>query len=275
MNGTLIKAKDFSWYANFNISHNKDKILSLPASKVGEKGGFTESSRWYKIGGSLYNAFYVEYAGVNEQGEALFWADEDLYGTTNATNTPGKKHSFKVTNPNGATKYEQGSLLPKVYGGFGTGIDFKGIDVSVTFDYQLGGQIYDSRYKTLMGSISSATDAGKTVHKDILKSWTPNNTSSDIPRYQYLDQYTNATSNRWLTSASYLNFQSFTVGYTVPNRYLKNLGLSKLRVYASGENLYFWSARKGLDPRYSYSATESLTVYSPVRTVMGGIQVSF
>ena len=53
------------------------------------------------------------------------------------------------------------------------------------------------------------------------------------------------------------------------------MGLSKLRIYATGENLGFWSARKGLDPRYSYTGNASINVYSPVRTIMGGLQLSF
>ena len=90
-----------------------------------------------------------------------------------------------------------------------------------------------------------------------------------------MDQYTAARSNRFLTSAAYLNFQSFTVGYTLPKSWMTNLGIDKLRIYASGENLCFWSARKGLDPRYSYDGNTQVTVYSPVRTITGGIQLTF
>ncbi len=90
-----------------------------------------------------------------------------------------------------------------------------------------------------------------------------------------MDQYTTASSNRFLTNASYLNFQSFTVGYTLPKIVVKKMGISNMRIYASGENLGFWSARKGLDPRYSFSGNESVNVYSPVRTITGGIQLTF
>ena len=78
-----------------------------------------------------------------------------------------------------------------------------------------------------------------------------------------------------MTDASYLNFQSFTVGYTLPKKWLSDLGIDKLRIYASGENLCFWSARKGLDPRYSFNENTQVNVYSPVRTVTGGIQLTF
>ena len=80
-----------------------------------------------------------------------------------------------------------------------------------------------------------------------------------------------------MTSAKYLNFQSFTVGYTIPSALLKKINLSKVRIYVQGQNLCFWSARKGLDPRYSFSgqASTGIDSYAPVRTIMGGIQVSF
>jgi len=273
LQGSVIRTRDLDWSLQFNISHNKSEILKLPASKTTELGGFTESSMWYKEGGSLYNRFCAEYAGVNEKGEATYWVDAEL--GEGVTNRPGKNHDYTTTNPNNATKYEQGSSLPDAYGGFGTSLSAYGFDLSLSFDYQIGGKIYDSQYAGLMSNIADASDAGSAIHVDALKAWSPNNTSSNIPRMQYGDQYTAATSDRWLTSASYLNFQSFTVGYTLPKKLVSSLGLSKLRIYATGENLCFWSARKGLDPRYSYSSSESINVYSPVRTIMGGIQLAF
>lgn len=273
LQGSVIRTRNIDWSLQFNISHNKDKILKLPESKTTELGGFTENSMWYKEGGPLYNQFRAEYAGVNEKGEATYWVDAEL--GEGVTNHPGKNHDYTTTNPNNATKYEQGSSLPDAYGGFGTSLSAYGFDLSLSFDYQIGGKIYDSQYAGLMSNIAAASGAGSAIHVDALKAWSPNNTSSNIPRMQYADPYTAAASNRWLTSASYLNFQSFTVGYTLPKSLVSSLGLSKLRVYATGENLCFWSARKGLDPRYSYSANESINVYSPVRTIMGGIQLTF
>ena len=273
LQGTLIRTKDIDWSIQMNLAHNKDKILKLPESKTTDFGGFIDGGIWYKEGGSIYNSFRAEYAGVNEQGEALYYVDSEL--GEGVTNRPGTNRDATTTNLNNATKYEQGSLLPKVYGGFGTSLSLYGVDVSLTFDYQLGGKIYDSLYAGLMSNIADAGGAGSAIHVDALKAWTETNPNNDIPRMQYGDQYTAGTSNRWLTSASYLNFQSFTVGYTLPKKWLSDLGIEKLRVYASGENLCFWSARKGLDPRYSYSESASVNVYSPVRTVMGGLQLTF
>ena len=126
-----------------------------------------------------------------------------------------------------------------------------------------------------MAPESGNSVAARTWHLDVLNSWTPENTGSDIPRFQYNDQYTASSSTRFLTSARYLNFQSFSVGYTLPQSFTRKLQINKLRFYVQGQNLCFWSVRKGFDPRYSYGATANTNVYSPVRTISGGVQVSF
>ncbi len=293
LNADIIRSKNITWSVNFNISHNKEKILKLPESKIKVNGGFAETwipvssgatngavQMWYEEGGSLYCPFMYSYAGVNDKGEALYWYDEDLSPlggkvTANNTSKAGQKKSGTTTQIGEATRYAGESMLPKAYGGFGTTLVLYGFDVNVNFDYQIGGKIYDRQYANFMSNWVDNGDAGSAFHKDLLKSWTPNNTQSDIPRFQFGDQYTVATCDRFLASAAYLNFQSFSVGYTLPKSLLKGIGVEKLRVYATGENLGFWSARKGLDPRYDYGSTESLASYSLMRTIMGGIQVSF
>ena len=147
--------------------------MKLPESKTTDFGGFIDGGIWYKEGGSIYNSFRAEYAGVNEQGEALYYVDSEL--GEGVTNRPGTNRDATTTNLNNATKYEQGSLLPKVYGGFGTSLSLYGVDVSLTFDYQLGGKIYDSLYAGLMSNIADAGGAGSAIHVDALKAWTETN----------------------------------------------------------------------------------------------------
>lgn len=272
LTGTIVRTKDIDLSLSTNLSHNVTKILKLPESKTNQNGGFVENNLWYQVGQPLYNAFRAKYAGVNEEGLATYWIDDNLNG---ATNKPGKEYSRTTTNVNQASKYALGSLLPKIFGGFSLNARVKNFDASVTFDYQLGGKVYDTRYQSLMAPGETASDAGSTFHKDYAKAWTPNNTTSNIPRWQYGDQYSAAASDRFLTSASYLNFQSFTVGYTLPKKLLSIIDVSNLRIYAAGENLLFWSARKGLDPRYAYTGNTMVNTYSPVRNISGGVQLTF
>jgi TonB-linked SusC/RagA family outer membrane protein len=274
LTGAIVRTKNIDWSVSANLSHNTTKIIRLPEAKIADNGGFTETTdgvpAWFEVGGPLYNAFRPKYAGVNEEGLATYWVDENLKG---ATNKPGKEYSYTTTNVNNASRYALGSVLPKIFGGFSTTLRVGNVDAFATFDYSVGGKVYDSRYQNLMAPSASASDAGSNIHKDYAKSWSPTNTTSNIPRWQYGDQYTAASSDRWMTNAGYLNFQSFTVGYTLPKNIIKEV--SNIRIYAVGENLYFWSARKGLDPRYSYSTNTMVTPYSPSRNITGGVQITF
>ena len=77
-----------------------------------------------------------------------------------------------------------------------------------------------------------------------------------------------------LAEASAQGDRSDNAGYREARR-LQGKTISRIRVYVVGENLGYISARKGFDPRASFSGTSSTNVYSPVRNVSGGIQVTF
>jgi hypothetical protein len=116
---------------------------------------------------------------------------------------------------------------------------------------------------------------GDAYHKDLYKSWTPENPNSNYPRFVLGDQYTSASSDRFLTDASYLSLQNINFGYTFPSKWISKLGVSKLRVYVACENVWLWSQRKGLDPRQSYTGGASAAYYSPIRTISGGVNLTF
>ena len=84
-----------------------------------------------------------------------------------------------------------------------------------------------------------------------------------------------SSSTRFLTDASFLNIQNINVGYTLPSKWTKKLAISSLRVYMSAENVFYWSKRKGFDPRQSYDETTNATFYSPMRTISGGVSFEF
>ena len=109
----------------------------------------------------------------------------------------------------------------------------------------------------------------------LTQAWTPENPDSDFPRWQYGDQYSAASSDRFLVPASYLNFQNAQIGYTFPERLTSKIKVSRLRLYVSCDNIVYWSYRRGLDPRYSFTGSTNTAVNSPVRTLSGGINITF
>ena len=116
---------------------------------------------------------------------------------------------------------------------------------------------------------------GANFHKDLLKAWTPENKNTNIPRLQ--TEYSSnpySTSTNSLISSNYLSLNNITVGYTIPQRVLNKLHLGSVRVYFAAENVALWSKRKGLDPRQGYVSSDNNT-YSPIRSLSGGLTVSF
>ena len=116
--------------------------------------------------------------------------------------------------------------------------------------------------------------AGQNWHKDIYNAWTPENTNTDVPRMNAQDKYTNSTSDRWLTSSNYLSLNNITIGYTLPSDIVRKIAIERLRVYFTADNVGIISARKGLDPRQSYTSATT-AIYTPIRTISGGISLTF
>ncbi len=270
LNATIFDTKDFKWDVNFNMTHYKTEVTYLPEERKtmtvdGYEGYIYNSDYFVAEGLSMYNIYTYKYAGVDsETGKALYYynkkddANENIIGL-DTTDDLAK-----------ADQYLCGTSLPDFYGGFGTSLEYKGIDLSATFSYQIGGQSYDSDYAAAMG-----VNKGSAFHADLLNAWTPENPNTDVPRFQYNDSYTASMSDRFLTDASYLSLQNVTLGYTLPSRWCKKMGLEKLRIYGTADNVWVWSKRQGLDPRQSITGSASSAYYAPMRTVSGGITLTF
>ena len=294
LNGTFIRTKDFEWGANINFTAYKNEVTSIAEDNknlvINGSGGYTSGNYFYGEGHSLYTFYLPKYAGVDENGKALFYQDitekvfdeqgnpvydkngqqkTKVVGRTTTTNYSATEDG---SDP-GATYYLCGTALPWAYGGFGTHFAYKGFDFSIDFNYQIGGQIYDSDYAGMMAL--SSTGRGTAIHADLLKAWSEDNKGSNIPRLVLDDTNANATSDRFLVDASYLSLSNLNFGYTFPSKWTAKAGISKLRLYLTATNLWLWSQRQGLDPRQSITGGASTAYYSAMRTISGGITVTF
>ena len=275
----IIRSRNVQWDVNLNVSYLKNTVSYLADNVKDSKAydasgkeyeGFTSGNFFVAEGASMYTWYTYEFAGVDKETGKSLWYKDVLDEEGKRT---GKRETTDVYSQ--ATKYLTNvSTLAPVYGGFGTSLHAFGVDFAINFTYQLGGKQYDSTYSRFMYSPTSS-QTGYNFHTDLLNAWTPENKSSDIPRFQYGDSNSNSTSTRFLTSASYLNLQNVNLGYTFPERLTSKIGISAIRLYVAAENLYYWSARKGFDPRQSFSSSSNAANYSPMRTVSGGITLKF
>ena len=263
MSGIIFKNDKIVWSANVNATHYKNEVTDLD-SQVKEEG-IKDARSIIEIGGTVYDIYMKKYAGVDETtGKALYYLDPD-------------NGDYTTTDDWSAAKQARlGGTLPDLYGGFGTQVSAYGFDFSIDFSYQLGGRLYDGSYEELM---HNGDDAGHNWHTDILNAWTPENTKTDVPRLDYLDNSYQQSSSRFIVSSDYLSLNSIVLGYTLPKKWLEKLDVASLRLYVSGDNIAVFSKRKGMDPRQYYGGGGSTQTgnfsYSAMRAVSGGVTVTF
>lgn len=255
LNTSLIQSNDFTWNLYGNLTWNQNRIIKLSTDEPIEYD--------FQIieEGRPYRQFYMkEYAGVDsDNGKPLWYLNEEGDETTSDYNAAAKRYL--------------GSAEPKVLGGFGTSLNWKGFDFNLDFTYRLGGKVYDSG-----APFTGFGMAYRTPLKDVaLDSWTEDNKDAKYPQYIYNDP-NNATkdSSRFLYSGNFLRISNMTLGYNVPVKYTKKLLIQKLRAYISVDNLYTFTAGDfvGYNPE-TYSDGVIAWQYPATRTFIGGIQLTF
>lgn len=270
----LYRNENINWDFYLNFTHYSTKVTMLPddkkTAKVEGYEGYADGTRFIGEDLPLYSFYIPKYAGVDPQTGKSMWY-KDVTDPNDKSKILGRETTTEYSE---ATQYLCGAPTPDLYGGFGTSIEFYGFDLAASFTYSIGGLSYDQGYAGLMSSPTSLSIGGN-FHKDVFKSWTPDNKGSDIPRFQYQDSYSAAESDRFLVDASYLNFQNAQFGYTFPERMTRKLHVSRLRLYLACDNIIYWSRRQGLDPRQSITGATNSAMNSPVRTISGGINITF
>ena len=182
-----------------------------------------------------------------------------------------------------------GTATPTVYGSFGLNLTWKGLTLSSIFTYGLGAKVYDGIYAGKMGVSANPSS----VHQDNLNAWTgapagmtetspdridPNGTPMNytFSTYNGVSISNNAgTSDRWLVSGNYLVIKNIALSYSLPKHWLTPLQIQGLSITASGENLFTFAARKGLNPQYSFGGVTSTNTFVTARVFTAGINVKF
>ncbi|AZB01098.1 SusC/RagA family TonB-linked outer membrane protein [Chryseobacterium joostei] len=262
----IIKGEDFNWSVFGNGTYYKNKVTYLPNS-------FTSGLFKFDEGKEAYTYYMRKFAGVNAaNGNGIWYVDTfDASGNVTGQTT--------TENYAAATLYSlDKSANPKYYGGFGTKVGYKGINLSVNFGYQFGGYMYDATYAGMLQSRSSGDVTN--FHKDIYNTWTPNNTNASMPAVDRQRQNNMATSDLFLIKSDYISLEDASITYDLSKNLLPE-GISGVTFGVFGTNLALWSKRKGMDPRLtnlgSSLATNgtSMNKYGAQRTISFGLTVKF
>lgn len=309
----IVRKEDFNVNFGFNISFNKGKLNDL-----GQLVNYRESSRWastaidaefpinvgqpigqifgylndgrYEVSDfNFVNGAYVIKAGVAD-GSVVTGAI--MPGTMKLKDINGDG----VVNSSDRTII--GDTNPKYTGGFNLATNYKNFDFSAAFNFTVGNDVYNANkieYTTSTpGSPSGQfrnllTDQGSGIRWNNIDPGT-GALVTDPGALAALNANTTMWSpfmSRFVLSdyaiedGSFLRLNNITVGYSFPANLTDKIGLSKVRLYATANNVFIITKYSGLDPEVSTRRRTPLTPgvdYSPfpkARTLVFGVNVSF
>lgn len=276
-----VNNKDWRWNIGLDATFLKNKVVKLPDGK-----DILHGMQNYSEGHSIYEFYTYHFEGVDQMtGQSLYTIDPEKKETAAAD---GALTTINGTDYTTVTSYAKrdwaGSALPKVYGSVNSALSWKDLSLNVLFTYGLGGKVYDGSYHSLMGT--SVMSSGTALHKDVLQSWNGvpegmSETSANridpngLPALDFnRSTDNNAVSDRWLTSASYLVLKNLNFSYNLPQKWMNQWGISGLMLTAGIENLFTVTARKGLNPQYSFNGGSDDT-YVTARVYNFGLTVKF
>ena len=229
----IIRTSKFSWDVDVNASSYKNRIVRLPQKEV-----ITGRYKWTE-GVSRYEFYGPVWAGVNpETGNNSWWK----FGAD------GKKERtelYNEVNRNDQMRY-LGSSIPDLFGSITNTFNYSGFSLSVMLYTSIGGNMYDGDYVE-----GVRWRRGFNLSTQILDRWTPENRNTKIPRIsEFTQNNVSVYSSQYLFNNTFTRLRNVSLGYMLPAGLTRRYGISSLRVFALGTNLYTWgpAARRGTDP---------------------------
>ncbi len=265
LNGVIVEnAGGFTWDAGVNIYTNKNELTALASGQ--EK----DENNWWFVGHSLNVVYDYEKIGLwNETDEDYKYLQTLVPG--------GNAGMIKVKytgeyNEDGTPKRAIGpadrqiiDLDPDFMGGFNTRLAYKGFDLSLVGAFRGGGQLISTLYSSA-GYLNMLTGRRGNVKVDY---WTTENTDAKYPKPGGIQDGDNPKygSTLGLFDASYVKIRTVTLGYNFNQKWIKDAGISKLRIYATAANPFVlfspYKSETGMDPESnSYGNENAAVAYS-------------
>ncbi|WP_184548062.1 TonB-dependent receptor [Mucilaginibacter sp. FT3.2] len=273
LSGQVIKSADWNWTLSGNVSFAKNTVKQLygNATTIYSTSGDSRENNLF-IGQSLHNIYTLRSGGIAQESNRAEWQGLNYNGKTVGL---GDLFAQDVSGPNGVkdgivNQYDRqvvGNEDPKYYGGFSTDLSYKGFALNAVFVYSHGAKKISGYYEGLINSVGSSM-----ASTDLLNRWTPTNTNTNIPRVidnTSYNRYNPSDLDYAIQNASYLRLSALTLGYNLPQKLLSSWHASRVRLYATGSNLFCITKYKGLDPETGDYG------YPPVRTFVLGVNFGF
>jgi TonB-linked SusC/RagA family outer membrane protein len=260
-----------SYNMGANLSYNKNQVTGLNGGQALNAGGANGSTITRTDNGQPIASYFVLDAIGVFQNQAQVDA-APTYALGDAKHVGG----LIYRDVNGDNKIDAndrifaGSYQPKYYGGFNLGVNYYNFDISADFYGNWGNKIYNGK-KNSRGSNNDNIEASYAQQR-----FTVANPSSTDP-----DQITQNTppSTYFIESGAFLRLNNLTLGYNLPTAMLKRIGMSKMRLYLTSQNLFTAKRYSGSSPELFntdiLSSGIDATNYPVTRTFAFGVNVQF
>ncbi len=245
-----------------NVEHYKNKLVDFGAREI--------DGYYLRQEGLEWGAFYmVEWIGIFQSEEEIANSPKQYTDKT----VPGDL-KFKDATGDGKVNDDDrvpiSGRYPKLNYSFNLNSSWKGFDLSAQFQGVYGVKNYVDGW----GTIPFLQGSPPTTNWR--NCWTTTNHSTTLPRIYWgsgAPQSISRSSSWFLQDASYLRLKNLTFGYTLPGSFMQHVGITRLRVYFSGDNLITFSNYPGLDPERGGSG--SYVIYPQNKIYSFGINVTF
>lgn len=260
INSINIDKRAFSWSTDFNVSFIKNTLVALQdgtdyiMSLTGFNSNFTAYDYVSYVGSTIGDMYGFVYDGVYQYSDFNIAADgtmtlkEGVADITDHAGTdvvPGMV-KYKDIDGDGVITSDDRTVIgngyPDWYGGITNSFNFYNFDFSFMFQFSVGNDIYNATrlYATQTNNQRSNALA------EVKDRWTSTNASNSVPAW---DGYVKSEMySRFIEDGSYLRLKNITLGYTIPSRITRKAYISRLRVYASAQNLFVLTKYSGYDP---------------------------
>ncbi|MBB6236028.1 TonB-linked SusC/RagA family outer membrane protein [Pedobacter sp. AK013] len=223
----------FKWSTALTAAINNNKITDL--------GGQILNTNEINaaIAGQPIGVFYLpEYAGVNPaNGDAIYYR--------NTVDANGNLDRSTTNNINDAQRIFAGNPNPKYVFGINNSFSFKNFDLSIFFQGVSGNKIYNSGGQYMSANASNGYD-NQTA--DQINYWDKPGDITQVPEPRLGLGNGVGNSTRYISDGKYLRLKTLTLGYTFTPEILSKIKLSKLRLFATAQNLATITGYKGWDP---------------------------
>ncbi len=293
LNTVNIRNRDFEWDSSFNISFNRNKVISLNENEPSLAtrvtwGNFNNAYPYIAIPGQPIAMFYgylfdgiYQYSDFDKVGnDYVLKAGIPNNGNDRANIQPGDIRYRDINGDGQVDSYDLtiiGNPNPKFIGGFTNNFRYRDFDLSIFLQFSYGGQIQNANRIEFEGG-DPTTRTSLNMFASVKDRWTPENPSNTL--FRVGGQGPTAYSDRTIEDGSYLRLKTVTLGYTLPAALTKRVGINSLRFYASAQNLLTWTKYSGLDPEvstYDTALTPAFdwSPYPRSRTMTLGLELSF